>query len=223
MKLHEYNFKAVIFDMDGVLIDSEPLWKIAMWEEFQKYGSTLSKSDFQRTVGLRIDQVVHYWNTQEQWQIQKEAEVVQAIISRMMQLIRENPEPLPGVIETLNYLQGRGIPMALATSSPEKLMRRVLEALRLMSCFESVHSAELLPYGKPHPEVYLNAASALKTVPTDCLVIEDSLNGVISAKAARMTVVCIPEKTHQPNPKLAVADYHCDSLHDLLEELMAWN
>ena len=134
MKLHEYNFKAVIFDMDGVLIDSEPLWKIAMWEEFQKYGSTLSKSDFQRTVGLRIDQVVHYWNTQEQWQIQNEAEVVQAIISRMMQLIRENPEPLPGVIETLNYLQARGIPMALATSSPEKLMRRVLEALGLMSC-----------------------------------------------------------------------------------------
>ena len=104
MKLHEHNFKAVIFDMDGVLIDSEPLWKIAMWEEFHKYGSTLSKSDFQRTVGLRIDQVVHYWNTQEQWQIQNEAEVVQAIISRMVQLIQENPQPLPGVAGPMHPL-----------------------------------------------------------------------------------------------------------------------
>ena len=223
MILHGYEFKAVIFDMDGVLIDSEPLWKIAMSQAFEPIGSRLTAEDFQQTVGLRIDQVVRYWNLKEGWQLRDEAAVVDTILEGMERLIRENPYALEGVHEILDYFRQNGLLLSLATSSPKRLMETVLEVLQLGRYFDSVHSAEGLPLGKPHPEVYLNAASALTIAPTDCLVIEDSFNGVIAGKAARMQVVCIPEKTHYPNPKLAVADYRYASLLALLAELRAAN
>ena len=77
------DFEAVIFDMDGVLIDSEPLWKIAMEEVFSGLGSRLKKEDFQKTVGLRIDEVIHYWNIKEHWEIRDESEVEEAIIIKI--------------------------------------------------------------------------------------------------------------------------------------------
>ena len=101
------NFEAVIFDMDGVLIDSEPLWKIAMEEVFSALGSKLKKEDFQKTVGLRIDEVIHFWNLQENWGITDESEVEEAIIVKMEELIAANPHPLEGVIETLHYLKSK--------------------------------------------------------------------------------------------------------------------
>jgi sugar-phosphatase len=91
----------------------------------------------------------------------------------------------------------------------------VLLKTQLNPFFHGVFSAENEPFGKPHPAVYLTAANQLGVNPNRCLVIEDSLNGVISAKAANMTVVCIPEKTHLSNPKLIVADYHFDSMTEL--------
>jgi sugar-phosphatase len=210
---------AVLFDMDGVLIDSEPLWKVAMHEVFTPLGSHLTPQDFQQTVGLRIDQVVHYWNVSQGWNVKSEAAVVQAILDRMVALVRENPYALTGVYETLQYLQERGIPTGVATSSPTVLMDAVLDALELRPYFQTVQSAEHLAYGKPHPEVYLRAAEALQRKPQHCWVIEDSLNGVISGKAAGMQVICIPEKTHHPNPKLIVADHQYASLLELLD---AW-
>ena len=96
------DFEAVIFDMDGVIIDSEPLWKIAMEEVFSGLGSRLKKEDFQKTVGLRIDEVIHYWNIKENWGIRDESEVEEAIIIKMERLIAAKPAALEGVIDTLN-------------------------------------------------------------------------------------------------------------------------
>jgi sugar-phosphatase len=83
-----------------------------------------------------------------------------------------------------------------------------------------LHTAEEEEFGKPHPAVYITAAKMLEVNPLKCLVIEDSINGVISGKAARMQVVCIPEKTHQPNPKLSLADYTYETMEEMLEEIM---
>lgn len=213
--------EAVIFDMDGVLIDSEPLWKIAMFDVFSALGSTLTAHDFQRTVGLRIDQVVEFWNHEDQWGIDDIQQVVDQIIDRMIALIEENPFPLPGVIDTLNYLCKTELKIGLATSSPQRLIDAVLKSLNIAHYFDAVHSAEFERYGKPHPDVYLKTAESLGVKPNKCLVIEDSLNGVISGKAAMMTVVCIPEKTHSPNPKLIVADYHFDSMSEFLHDFHA--
>ena len=211
------DFEAVIFDMDGVIIDSEPLWKIAMEEVFSGLGSRLKKEDFQKTVGLRIDEVIHYWNIKEHWGIRDESEVEEAIIIKMENLIADKPAALEGVIDTLNYLKLRNIPVGLATSSSSRLIKVVLDKLEIKQLFNFVHSAEMEQFGKPHPAVYLTVAKKLAVLPEKCLVIEDSLNGIISAKAAKMTAVCIPEKTHHIEPKLILADYQFESMTDFLK------
>jgi sugar-phosphatase len=221
--IHFSQYQGVIFDMDGVLIDSEPLWKIAMDDVFSSLGSTLKKSDFQQTVGLRIDQVVTYWNHRENWGIQNETAVVNLIIDRMCALVAEHPYPLIGVIETLTFLNDSPVKIGLATSSPQRLIDAVLDSLNIRTYFDAVHSAELEHYGKPHPAVYLQTAASLGLYPNTCLVIEDSLNGVIAGKAAMMQVVCIPEKTHIPNPKLVLADFHYDNMALFLDDIRKEN
>jgi sugar-phosphatase len=205
--------------MDGVLIDSEPLWKIAMEAVFSELGSTLQKSDFQKTVGLRIDEVIHFWNLHESWGIENEEAIQEKIISKMEELIAANAQPLPGVIETLTFLKSKGLKIGLATSSSSRLIRIVLKELIIADFFDFTHSAETEDYGKPHPAVYLTVAQKLGVAPTKCLVIEDSLNGVISGLAAKMKVVCIPEKTHFPNPKLALADFNFETMNEMLQEI----
>jgi sugar-phosphatase len=214
-KLDLTQFDAVLFDMDGVLVDSEPLWKIAMEEVFHGLGSKLTKTDFQKTVGMRIDQVITYWKGVEGWK-EHVQDIECQIINRMVKLINENGQPLPGVQDTVLHLS-RNKTVGLASSSPKKLIDSVLVKTQLNSYFHGVFSAENELFGKPHPAVYLTAANQLGVQPNRCLVIEDSLNGIISAKAANMTVVCIPEKTHIKNPKLILADFHFDSMTELYE------
>ena len=210
------DFQAVIFDMDGVLIDSEPLWKIAMEEVFHAIGSKLTKQDFQKTVGLRLDEVIHFWFQHEGWKNCTPQEIEAAIVAKMCDLILETGYPLPGVLATLEFIKSQGIKIGLATSSYRILIETVLTQLNIHSYFDFTHSAEKEAFGKPHPAVYLSVANHFKIEPTKCLVIEDSLNGIISGKAAKMKVVCIPEKTHHPEPKLILADYQFDDMEKFL-------
>jgi sugar-phosphatase len=190
-----------------------------MEEVFHALGSTLKKEDFQKTVGLRIDEVVHFWNHHENWGISNESEIEEAIIVKMIELISKNAQPLSGVIETLNFLKNKGLKIGLATSSSSRLIKVVLAELNIARFFDFVHSAENEAYGKPHPAVYIKVAEKLNVSPTKCLVIEDSFNGVIAGLAAKMKVVCIPEKTHFPNQRLAVADFHFETMNDFLLEI----
>lgn len=217
IQLSQYD--AVIFDMDGVLIDSEPLWKIAMEQVFHSLGSKLTKADFQKTVGLRIDEVVHFWNHHENWGVENEQDVEEAIIVKMIELISANAAPLSGVIETLTFLKDSGLKIGLGTSSSSRLIEVVLSELNIKHFFDFTHSAETEVFGKPHPAVYLTVAQQLTVSPNKCLVIEDSFNGVIAGLAAKMKVVCIPEKTHFPNPRLSVADFHFDTMDEFLLEI----
>lgn len=213
------NFEAVIFDMDGVLIDSEPLWKIAMEQTFREVGSHLTKQDFQQTVGLRLDEVINYWYAHQAWQGVSPQVVEKRIVARMVTLIQENGSPLPGVIETLAFLKTQSVKIGLATSSYSVLIDTVLSTLNITDAFDYTHSAEHESFGKPHPAVYLTVAAQLDVSPLKCLVIEDSLNGIISGKAARMQVVCIPEKTHLVDSRLQLADFRYEDMLLLLEDL----
>jgi sugar-phosphatase len=104
----------------------------------------------------------------------------------------------------------------LATSSSQKLIDTVLNSLQIGTYFDFTYSAEFETYGKPHPGVYIKVATELEVPVQRCLVIEDSFNGVLAGLAAKMKVCCIPEKTHFPNPRLAVADFEFTDLAQLL-------
>ncbi len=211
--------EAVIFDMDGVLIDSEPVWKDAMEEVFKSVGCPLTREDFQLTVGLRLDEVIAFWYKVSPWKLASPEEVLQRIINRMVELLSANGKPLQGVVAMLEFLKQKGLKIGLATSSYEVLIDCVLDTLKIRQYFDFTHSAEREAHGKPHPAVYITTAENLGVHPQHCLVIEDSINGVISGKAARMQVVCIPEKTHIPNPKLILADYQFENMEDMLTAL----
>jgi HAD superfamily hydrolase (TIGR01509 family) len=218
-KLNINQFEAVIFDMDGVLIDSEPIWKIAMEQAFHSVGCMLTREDFQKTVGLRIDEVVSYWYKVAPWENETEHEVEQMIIQKMVEFLSVAVKPLVGVVETLQYLKEKGLKIGLATSSYRILVDTVLYACEITEYFDVIHTAEEEDYGKPHPAVYMTAADRLGVNFSKCLVIEDSINGVISGKAARMQVVCIPEKTHHVNPKLILADYTFETMEQMLKDI----
>jgi len=220
-KLVLSSYDTILFDMDGVLVDSEPLWKTAMHEVFSSLGSNLSKSDFQLTVGMRIDQVINYWQEKEHWKTTSYI-IENQIINKMIDLINEEGKLIAGVKETLLFVKSNK-KIALASSSPRALIEAVLKKTEIESLFDGIFSAENETHGKPHPAVYLTAAHNMSSNPSTCLVIEDSLNGVIAGKAANMTVICIPEKSHHPNPKLTVADFHFNNMEDLLIFLKSEN
>lgn len=206
--------KAIIFDMDGVLIDSEPLWKIAEVEAFAKVGLDLTYTDCEETVGLRIDEVVQMWHDKVKWTSKTVKEVETDIVDILIREIRLQGKALAGVQEALELISSAGYKIGLATSSYQRIIEVVVERLEIGHFFEIMHSAEHELNGKPHPAVFLNCAKRLNVSPKDCLVIEDSFNGVLAAKAARMKVIAIPEKSHQADPRLVIADAALDSLND---------
>jgi len=206
--------KAVIFDMDGVIIDSEPLWKIAEVEAFHKVGLDLTFTECEETVGLRIDQVVEMWHKRVGWTNKSVKEVEDDIVDILIREIRIQGKALPGVHQALDQIKSKGYKIGLATSSYNRIIEVVVDRLEIAPYFEVMHSAEHEKHGKPHPDVFLNCAAQLHVDPTDCLVIEDSFNGLVAAKAARMKAIAVPEKSHQEDLRLNIADQILDSLED---------
>lgn len=215
--------RAVIFDMDGILIDSEPFWRQAEIEVFGTVGLHLTEQQCMETTGLRIDEVVALRHAQHPWSTPSQAEIAHSIVSRVAELVTERGVPLPGVEGAIEAVRHAGLRLALASSSSMFLIQTNLRALGLDGMFEVVQSAEGEPLGKPHPGVYLKTAALLRVDPVDCLAIEDSVNGVISAKAARMRTVAIPEGHATGDPRYGVSDFQLSSLLDfpaLLERLL---
>ncbi len=208
--------EAVIFDMDGVLIDSEPLWKIAEVTVFTKLGLNLTAKNFEQTVGLRIDQVVEYWRNRFPWtQDISNDKVVDDIVNLVAQLVTERGEALPGVFDILEWLKTNNIKLGVGTSSYMRIVDAVMDKLNVAEYFEVIHSAEYEKYGKPHPGVYLTCAQKLGVSPDKCLVIEDSFNGLLAAKAASMATIVVPDKSNTPHPHLIIADLVADSLDEV--------
>ncbi len=207
---------AVIFDMDGLLLDSEDFWQHSEFTQFSALGVPLTLADTKKTVGWRCDYVVRYWYEQAPWQGPTQGEVADAIIDGVIAQIKSKGSLLPGAQHAIELCKQLGLPVALATSSNHRMMRETLRHFGLLSLFDATCSAEFLPYAKPHPQVYLNAAEALGIAPTNCLALEDSVTGVIAAKAARMKCIAVPEHANFNDPRYAIADYKLTSLTELL-------
>jgi mannitol-1-/sugar-/sorbitol-6-/2-deoxyglucose-6-phosphatase len=207
--------KAVIFDMDGVLIDSEPLWKIAEKKTFAKVGISLTTEMCNLTMGYRSNEVVDYWYEKFPWEGISKNELEEDMVSSVTDEISANGKAMAGVDQALNIFKENNFKIGLASSSSSKIINVVLDQLGIRHFFDVVQSAENEEYGKPHPAVFLQAAARLKVHPTHCLVIEDSVNGVIAAKAARMKVIAIPDHTLAGDKRFAIADIMLNSLEEL--------
>jgi mannitol-1-/sugar-/sorbitol-6-/2-deoxyglucose-6-phosphatase len=211
--------KAVIFDMDGLLIDSEPLWHEAEMLIFREVNLTLQKSDCLKTTGLRVDEVVDYWYRRHRWDCPPKAEIANKILHKVVELIREKALVKEGVAEVINFVTKLDIKVALASSSAYKIINTVIDKLALQESFEVVYSAQEEEYGKPHPGVYLTTARRLQVAPTECLAIEDSLNGVLAAKAARMRCIAVPEPAWRADRRFVIADAIVESLTEIDQQL----
>ncbi len=210
----ETRIAAVIFDMDGLLIDSEPLWRIAEIEALSGIGVPIAEKDAVETTGLRTDEVVELWYARYPWPDPPRKEIEARIITRLIALVRERGQPMPGVHETLDALAAAGYPLAIASSSASEIIAATLETLGLASFFRVAQSAEHEPFGKPHPGVYIEAARRLDIEPWRCLAFEDSPNGVIAAKAARMTCIAVPDPALADDRRFGAADLILPSLAD---------
>lgn len=209
--------EATLFDMDGLLIDSEILWHEAEVEIFGALGVDLQEATDRSTKGLFVAEVVQYWYARYPWGGPSESQVVDMLLARVGELVESKGRLLPGAVRAIELTSARG-PVALASSTPLFLIERCLVHFGLNDCFASLHSAEFEPFGKPHPGVFLTAAAALQVAPDRCLVFEDSSAGVLAAKAGRMTVVAVPTASDRPLAAFSLADLVLDSLEELSEE-----
>jgi sugar-phosphatase len=210
----------VIFDMDGLLVDSEPLWVRAEIEVFGEVGVVLAEAECAQTTGLRTDDVIAYWYTRRPWAGTTPADVEARLIGRVAALIREEGRALPGVAGAIAIAREGGRRVALASSSPLVIIHATLERLGLEGAFDVVQSAQSLPFGKPHPGIFLRTAELLSVPAVDCVVLEDSLIGVIAAKAARMRCVAVPFEHPNHDARFVLADTIVRSLEEVTTELL---
>ncbi len=187
-------FDAVVFDMDGLLIDSEPLWHEAEMDVFGRYGVPLTVEMCRRTKGNFVGEVAEYWYGQYPWPGPSPAAVAAEVIDAMARLLEDRLVLKAGAHHVLDFFRQKSIPMALASSSPRRLIDVVVARALPPGAFAVVCSAEDEKAGKPDPAVFLTAARLLGVAPDRCVVFEDAPAGVQSAKAAGMTCVAVPEQ-----------------------------
>jgi len=204
--------KAAIFDMDGLLIDSEPLWQEAEIKVFRSVGVPLTRELCRERAGTRLDEVVRHWYDKFPWRGDSPKVVEARILEEVSRLIIDRGEPMPGVWEAIDMLSAAEYELAVASSSPMELIRAALGAFSLIDKFSVLHSAEAEASGKPHPAVYLSAISRLGVDPNHCIAFEDSVAGVQSAKSAGAWVIAVPDPADISNPAFAAADVVLSSL-----------
>lgn len=212
---------AVIFDMDGVLIDSEPFWRKADIEVFATVGVKLTEEMCLQTMGMTCIESVKYWYRQFPWNSKSIEQVRDEIEEHLVRSVRKHGKPLKGVDQILTFFENKNIPIALASSSSEHIIEAVLERLNLAHRFQMYHSAQHEEFGKPHPAVFLTTAERLEVEPHDCIVFEDSINGVKAGLAAGMKVVAVPEAHMKNDKRYGAAHLIIDGLHTFDEKKLA--
>lgn len=212
--------EAVIFDMDGLLIDSEPLWREAEVEVFNGIGLPLTEEMTRQTTGMRTDELVQYWHHKHPWERPAQKEVVRRIEQGVIERIKKEGKAMPGVFRAFRLCKESGIPAAIASSSSLEIISTVLKTVGIENEVKLVHSAHHEEFGKPHPAVYISTARQLGVPATHCLAFEDSVNGVLAAKSAKMTCIAIPEPGLRDDRRYGIADRVLNSLEELKPDML---
>ncbi|GIZ08477.1 2-deoxyglucose-6-phosphatase [Flavobacterium sp. UMI-01] len=203
--------------MDGVIIDSEPLWREAQIKVLAEQNISITIEDcIKHTMGKRIDDVAQKWCDLFGLKINPKI-LENKIIESVVRLIHAKGSAKLGLYELLDFLKQNNYTIALATSSSMPIINAVFEKLSIAPYFEVINSADDEAYGKPHPAVYLRVIQKLQAAVADCIVLEDSVTGMIAAKAASMKTFVIPE--NPDDPRFTLADAVFPSMMALLYHL----
>ena len=204
---------AVIFDMDGLLVDSERIWHIAEDKVFSSRGLDYTDELRASIIGMRMDEFMA--KLSDHFGMQEPLEVLTAEVNaNMLRLIPSMVKPQPGAYEMIDFVQARAWPLAIASSSPLPVIEATLQSQGWDEVFRLRCSADDVPRGKPAPDVYLNAARLLGVQPEHCLALEDSANGARAAIAAGMTCYAVPDRSHSQAADLeSVTPYVFTDLH----------
>ena len=210
--------EAVIFDMDGVLIDSEHHWQRTEKTMFRELGIELTDELLVQTRGLRTEEMVAHWHSRFDLDGVEKEELMRRYDEQMVEIMKTDVPLMEGAEDAIQFFREKNIQIALATCSTIAHIDAAMDKHDLKKYFDKLVSAAHEMQGKPHPEVYLRTAELLKVDPTCCLAIEDSFFGVIAAKAARMKVVAMPDPTEYDQLRFNVSDLKIRSLRELNEE-----
>jgi len=203
--------RGVIWDLDGVIIDSgDQHW--AAWQQLaQETETPFTLSDFRKTFGMRnADIIPTYWHTHNPAEIVQLAQRKEAIYREMLM---KDAHALPGAIELIRALREDGWKQALGSSAPMENIQIILDLLDLRNLLDAIVSGESTPFGKPAPDIFIAAAYALGISAVNCVVIEDAVAGVQAAHAGGMRCVAVTNGT--PNRELGAADIVVTSLQEL--------
>jgi sugar-phosphatase len=217
--------EAVVLDMDGVLIDTEPVWRAAETDVFAGLGIALSESDVLDSTGQPIEELIPVWRQRSPSggagsgaslvsASLTDAEVAGLVIDQVIAHVKAEGQPMPGVTAAIALFERCGLRLAIASSSPRRLIDAVCDRLGLGG-IDVRCSAMDEARGKPAPDVYLTAVRRLGVAPVRCLAVEDSLNGLASARAAGMICVAVPDPLLAADPRYGDADLVLRSLTDL--------
>jgi beta-phosphoglucomutase len=210
-------FKAIIFDMDGVLIDSYEMHKKA-WNTISKeIGFQLNDKEFKKIFGLTSYEGVRAVKDLKNMNEDELNNFVDRVDRKFRELFRNEVQIINGSIDFVKLLKQKRYPIAIATSAPRENVKSFLGEVRIWNLFNVVVSGDDVHKGKPDPEIYLRTASLLNTDPKECLVFEDSLMGIESAKKAGMTCVAI-SSTHEKS-ELKNADFVIDEFTNIWETI----
>ena len=217
--------EAVVLDMDGVLIDTEPVWRAAQSAVFAGFGVVLSERDLLDSTGQPIEELIPVWRRRPvagdgmaEWADPglTDAEIADLIIDRVIAHVTAEGQPMPGVTAAIALFERCGLRLAIASSSPLRLIDAVCDRLGLTR-IEVRCSAMDEARGKPAPDVYLTAARRLGAAAAGCLALEDSPAGIASARSAGMRCVAVPDPLLAADPRYREADLVLESLTGLDE------
>jgi sugar-phosphatase len=213
----------VLFDMDGLLLDTEPIWGESMLRIAKKHNIPITTARFKETTGLRIYEVTDHWALHYPWQGSTARQVADEILDDIIANARLHGNILNGVEQTLQLLKENNFKIGLASSSPAHMIDALVDHFQIKHYFREITSADAVDLGKPHPAVFIHCAQLLGAKPNECVVLEDSVNGVIAGKAARMKVIAVPDELHFNDPRFSIADAKLSTLEhfdlDILKKL----
>lgn len=213
--MSHHRLQAVIFDMDGLIIDSEPFWKQAEFSVFSALGCEVTDKDQRLTARLTTQAVTEFWYDKSPWLHPPKHQAEQSVIDEVEIMLKNQCQAKPGFFEALGLCHDLDLKIGLASNAPLRLCHTVAQTLNCIDLFDCILSSENVQTQKPAPDIYLQAVKRLNVSPKFALALEDSISGAKAAKAAGLKVIGIPSNPDDHAAMLKLADATLNSLLEL--------